>query len=154
MPKKSKQQSLRLYGLTAFTASQRGVALLPMILVLFGLVAVVGIAIAGISVSENTISSTKDASDEAFIIAESGIHDALMKLSRNKDFTSAGYTLPASLFASGGTATIVVPGPVGSFPKNITSTGTLNSKTRKIQLTVNADANGKITQSGWTEVAP
>ena len=36
-----------------------------MILVLFGLVAVVGIAIAGISVSENTISSTKDASDEA-----------------------------------------------------------------------------------------
>ena len=97
MPKKSKQQSLRLYGLTAFTASQRGVALLPMILVLFGLVAVVGIAIAGISVSENTISSTKDASDEAFIIAESGIHDALMKLSRNK-VLPAPVTLPAVCF--------------------------------------------------------
>ncbi|TAN58383.1 hypothetical protein EPN15_01250 [Patescibacteria group bacterium] len=126
----------------------RGVALLPMILVLFGLVMVVGVAIAGISVSENTISSTKDASDEALAIAESGIQDALMKLSRNMDFVSAGYNLSVS----DGTATIIVP--FGGFPKNITSSGTLNSKTRKIQLTVNADANGKITQSGWTEIAP
>lgn len=130
-------------------SNQRGVALLPMILVLFGLVAVVGIAIAGISVSESTISSTKDASDEALVIAESGIQDALMKLSRDKAFTSAG---GYNLSVSGGTATIVVPS--GVFPKNITSSGTLNSKTRKIQLTVNADANGKITQSAWTEVAP
>src|SRR3990170_8345911 len=127
--------------------NQRGVALLPVILVLFGLVMVVGVAIAGISVSENTISSTKDASDEALAIAESGIQDALMKLARDKDFTSAGYNLSVS----GGTATIIVPS--GS-PKDITSSGTLNNKTRKIQLTVNADANGKITQSGWTEVAP
>src|SRR3989338_10719902 len=128
--------------------NQRGVALLPVILVLFGLVMVVGVAIAGISVSENTISSTKDASDEALAIAESGIQDALMKLVRDKDFTSAGYNLSVS----GGTATIIVPS--GAFPKYITSSGTLNSKTRKIQLTVNADANGKITQTGWTEVAP
>ena len=126
---------------------RRGVALLPVILVLFGLVMVVGVAIAGISVSENTISSTKDASDEALAIAESGIQDALMKLARDKDFTSAGYNLSVS----GGTATIIVPS--GS-SKDITSSGTLNSKTRKIQLTVNADANGKITQTGWTEVAP
>ena len=126
---------------------ERGVALLPMILVLFGLVMVVGVAIAGISVSENTISSTKDASDEALAIAESGIQDALMRLARDKDFTSAGYNLSVS----GGTATIIVPS--GS-SKDITSSGTLNSKTRKIQLTVNADANGKITQTGWTEVAP
>src|SRR3990167_6772654 len=107
---------------------RRGVALLPVILVLFGLVMVVGVAIAGISVSENTISSTKDASDEALAIAESGIQDALMKLVRDKDFTSAGYNLSVS----GGTATIIVPS--GAFPKNITSSGTLNSKTRKIQL--------------------
>jgi len=146
--------ALQLYSSTATTkrftavrASQRGVALLPMILVLFGLVAVVGVAIAGISVSENTISSTKDASDKALAIAESGIQDALMKLARDKDFTSAGYNLSVS----GGTATIIVPS--GS-SKDITSSGTLNSKTRKIQLTVNADANGKITQTGWTEVAP
>jgi len=127
---------------------RRGVALLPVILVLFGLVMVVGVAIAGISVSENTISSTKDASDEALAIAESGIQDALMKLARDKDFTSVG---GYNLSVSGGTATIIVPS--GS-SKDITSSGTLNSKTRKIQLTVNADANGKITQTGWTEVAP
>ena len=127
---------------------ERGVALLPMILVLFGLVMVVGVAIAGISVSENTISSTKDASDEALAIAESGIQDALMKLARDKDFTSVG---GYNLSVSGGTATIIVPS--GS-SKDITSTGALNNKTRKIQLTVNADANGKITQTGWTEVAP
>jgi len=126
---------------------RRGVALLPVILVLFGLVMVVGVAIAGISVSENTISSTKDASDEALAIAESGIQDALMRLARDKDFTSAGYNLSVS----GGTATIIVPS--GS-SKDITSTGALNNKSRKIQLTVNADANGKITQTGWTEVAP
>ena len=126
---------------------ERGVALLPVILVLFGLVMVVGVAIAGISVSENTISSTKDASDEALAIAESGIQDALMKLARDKDFTSAGYNLSVS----GGTATIIVPS--GS-SKDITSSADLNGKKRKIQLTVNADANGKITQTGWTEVAP
>src|SRR3989344_8944732 len=146
--------ALQLYSSTATTkrftavrASQRGVALLPVILVLFGLVMVVGVAIAGISVSENTISSTKDASDEALAIAESGIQDALMKLARDKDFTSVG---GYNLSVSGGTATIIVPS--GS-SKDITSTGALNNKTRKIQLTVNADANGKITQSGWTEVA-
>lgn len=129
-------------------SDRKGVALLPVILVLFGLVMVVGIAIAAISVSENTISSTKDASDKAFVIAESGIQDALMKLTRDSSYTVTN----GSLSISGGTATINVPS--GGFPKNITSAGTINSKTRKIQLTVNADGNGKITQSSWQEVAP
>lgn len=129
--------------------SQSGVALLPVILVLFGLVAVVGIAIAAVSVSEGLISVTKDASDEAFVIAESGVQDALMKLARDKDFTSAGgYTLSVS----GGTATIVVPS--GAFPKTVSSTGTLNSRTRKINVVVNDAGNGKIVQTSWSEVAP
>lgn len=149
MTKKSKQQSLQLYGFTAFAASQRGVALLPMILVLFGLVAVVGIAIAGISVSESTISSTKDASDEALVIAESGIQDALMKIARATE--SSSYSLPVS----SGTATITISGSVpGIF--TITSKGTLDSKSRKIQAAVTVDENRKITYgfNWWTEVAP
>ena len=145
--------ALQLYSSTATTkrftavrASQRGVALLPMILVLFGLVAVVGVAIAGISVSENTISSTKDASDKALAIAESGIQDALMKLARGTE--SASYSLPVS----GGTATITISGIPGTV--TITSTGTLNSKSRKISAIVTVDANRKITQTSWQEIAP
>ncbi|HLC99578.1 MAG TPA: hypothetical protein VJC11_01295 [Patescibacteria group bacterium] len=142
---KVKSQKSKVYD-------QRGVALLPVILVLFGLVAVVGIAIAAVSVSEGLISVTKDASDEAFVIAESGVQDALMKLARDKDFTSGGgYTLSVS----GGTATITVTGSVPG-TKTITSTGTLNSKSRRIQAAVTVDANGKITfgLNWWQEIAP
>ena len=128
--------------------NQQGVALLPMILVLFGLVAVVGIAIAGISVSESTISSTKDASDEALVIAESGIQDALMKLARGTE--SASY----SLLVSGGTATITISNVSTTY--TINSTGTLDGKSqkRKIQVIATVDANRKITQTSWQEIAP
>ena len=128
--------------------NQQGVALLPVILVLFGLVMVVGVAIAGISVSESAISSTKDASDEALVIAESGIQDALMKLARGTE--SASYSLPVS----GGTATITISNVSETY--TINSTGALDGKSqkRKIQVIATVDANRKITQSGWTEVAP
>ena len=127
---------------------QQGVALLPVILVLFGLVAVVGIAIAGISVSESTISSTKDASDEASVIAESGIQDALMKLARGTE--SASY----SLLVSGGTATITISNVSTTY--TINSTGALDGKSqkRKIQVIATVDANRKITQTSWQEIAP
>lgn len=130
-------------------SSQSGVALLPIILVLFGLVAVVGVALASISISEFTISSTKDSSDEALIIAQSGLEDVLMKIARNKDFTSTGY----SLSVSGGNATIVVS---GTSRKTISSAGALNNKSRKIQAIVDVDSNGKITHAPdwWQEVAP
>ena len=139
---------LRASNFRSITVSQRGVALLPMILVLFGLVAVVGIAIAGISVSESTISSTKDASDEALVIAESGIQDALMKLARGTE--SAGYSLPVS----GGTATITISNVSETY--TINSTGALDGKSqkRKIQVIATVDANRKITQTSWQELAP
>lgn len=143
-----KQHTLRLYG---FTASQRGVALLPMVLVLFLLVMVVGVGIATISFSEGFIAATKDASDKAMVIADSGVQDALGKVIRDKSFVSAGY----SLSVSGGTATITVAGSVPG-TKTIISSGTLNGRTRKIQAAVSVDANGKVTYGSnwWQEVAP
>ena len=106
---------------------QQGVALLPVILVLFGLVAVVGIAIA---------------------IAESGIQDALMKLARGTE--SASY----SLLVSGGTATITISNVSTTY--TINSTGALDGKSqkRKIQVIATVDANRKITQTSWQEIAP
>ena len=68
-----------------------------------------------------------------------------MKLARNKVYQVPDILCPHALFASSGTATIVGHDQSEVFLKILLPTGTLNSKTRKIQLTVNADANGKIT---------
>ena len=85
------------------------------------------------------------------MVAESGVYDAMYRLSLNKDFSSAGYNLAVG----NGSATIVVQkdSPQTGFSL-ITSTGIVSNTRKKIQLkVVRDDQAGKLTIVSWQEVA-
>jgi Tfp pilus assembly protein PilX len=136
-----------------------GVATLPTILALTILILAVGIAITSLGLTESIISAGQRQSSEALLIAEAGARDALMKVSRNKNFIDSYQVV----FADNGCvlndscATITVSAGVGSGadPKIINSEGRIKNSVRKVKITVIFDSslNGEIQSANWEEVA-
>lgn len=149
-------------------ADEKGIAALPTIIIISLFVLLISVALISSGLIENAISFGHKESQEAYVAAELGAQDAIMRISRNKDFTSAGYQITAG----NGTANITVS---GTTTKTIISTGTVSNKTRKLQVVMNVgvcngganDGNactahascpgggcgfGKLKQVSWTEV--
>lgn len=111
-------------------SNQRGIAALPTIIIISLFVLLISVALISSGLIENAISFGHKESQEAYVAAEFGAQDAIIRISRNKDFTSAGYQITAG----GGMASVVVSGTTA---KTIISTGTVSNKTRKIQVVMN-----------------
>ena len=147
---------------------QSGIAALPTIIIISTLVLLIAVALVSSGLIENAISFGHKESQEAYVASELGVQDAIIRISRNKDFASAGYAIAVG----NGTANIVVS---GTSTKTVTSTGVVNNKTRKLQVVVNIgvcnggsnDGNtctvhgdcpaggcglGKVKQASWTEI--
>lgn len=97
------------------------------------------------------VANTQSASDQelgllAYQIAESGAEDALIRLIRNPNFASAGYTLTVG----SGQATIAVSGVL---TKTILATGVVSGYSRSVQVTA-ANSSGLIQVTDWSEVFP
>lgn len=145
-----------------FTNSQQGVATLPTIMALTILIVVVGVSVAGLSVTENFISAGQKQSSEAFSYAEAGAKDALMKITRNKNYSCAVadcYSIDlvnSGCASNDGCARISVSAGVGSSgnPKIIISKGQVKNYTRRIQVSVVFDIslNGEIQSATWQEL--
>ncbi len=73
---------------TAFR-HQRGAALMPLILVFAGLVVMVGLAFAAISISHSIAVESEYGASRALHYAEAGLNDALMRLVRDRDYLCA-----------------------------------------------------------------
>lgn len=131
-----------------------GVAALPVLILITLIILLVGIAISGVGFIEGALVLSQDQSREAYYISELGIHDALIKLARDKDFTSSGYCLISSSGACPPNgdryANIVISGTTA---KTITSTGYVKNKQRKIQVTTqDIQVNdGQILITNWQE---
>lgn len=148
--------------------SETGIAALPTIIIISLFVLLISVALISSGLIENAISFGHKESQEAYVAAEFGAQDAIIKISRDKDFTSAGYTITAGA----GAANVAVS---GTTTKTIVSIGTVSNKTRKIQVVINVgvcnggsnDGNacaahsscpgggcgfGKIKQVSWEEV--
>jgi len=130
--------------------STNGLAALPSILVISFIALITGLAIVSGGFIETAISQSEKLSLESFYLAEAGIKDALIKITRNKNFNNSGY----DLFLGNGSATIVIEKdqPIAGQTR-VTSTGTVKNRIRKIQMIVNVTSNGKVTTASWQEIA-
>lgn len=138
----------------------KGAATLPTIMALTILILAVGLSIAGVTFTESLISAGQKQSAEAYLYAEAGARDALMKITRNKNYicvTTDCYSIDLvdnGCSTNQGCAKISVSAGAGSDadPKIITSKGIVNNYTRRVQVNVVFDAslNGEINLSSTT----
>ena len=122
---------------------EQGIAALPTIVIIGTLVLLIAVALVSSGMIENAISFGHKESQEAYVAADLGAQDAIMRISRNKNFTSAGYVITAG----NGTANIAVS---GAATKTIISIGTVSNKTRTLQVVVNVGVCNSGTNDGNT----
>lgn len=130
-----------------------GIASIPTVMVLMALILSAGIVISSISISDNLSVAQSNNSDKALNYAQLGAKDALERIVRNKDYTGS-YNLE---LVSGGclnsySGCVIVNVNSASAPKIITSEGQMGEVKRKIQVSVDLDANGLITNYFWQEL--
>ena len=146
----------------------KGIATLPTMMVI-GMVALsVVVSVTAITFNELLISQGSAQSASALFYAESGAHDALMKIARNKNYTCSETDCYSIDFVEGGCASstdcslVSVSSGIGTTadPKIITSKGVMRASIRTMQVSVILDGgttdaslqNGEITSSSWAEL--
>jgi Tfp pilus assembly protein PilX len=139
----------------------RGAASLPAIMAVGILILVVGVSVLAVSLSESFTSLGSSQSATAMYYAELGAKDALIRISRNKNY-SGSYTI--NMVANGctssdGCATVTVSSGVGSVAdlKVIDSVGLMKVSTRKVRVSVEytqygSVLSGEIATSTWQEM--
>jgi len=135
--------------------NQQGMALLATVVAVLLILVAVGLSMVSLGVFEGFMAESQRASDEAYAAAQSGAKDAMMRVARDKNYSSAGYYLTTGCALNGASACayVVVEKDAPSPSKDrITATGTLNNSSRKLEVILNVNAtNGKITIDSQTE---
>jgi len=141
------------------TKNFKGISALVMILGITAITVAVVITLALTTFLESNSTFLRQKSSEALLIAESGVYDALYKISQNKNINiTDGYTLDFE----NGQATITIEknmdesGPaLGFFLINSTGSveGILGKANKKLQVKTAIDeTSGKITIISWKEI--
>mgnify|MGYP001579548336 CR=1 FL=1 len=128
----------------------RGIAALLAIVGVAALVLLIATSLSLSNFLENDASSARAKHREAFFVAEAGVHDAISRITRNKDYTGTYDETTFPIVASPDTLDITV---TGTSTKTITAIAVVKSRTGKIQATVTVDANGLVTITGWQELS-
>ena len=113
----------------------RGVAALITVLSLGGLIFTISMGSALISFWANQNIKSIRGSNKAFYAAQSGLQDALIKLERNKDYTTGGFNLNIN-----GTNDVSVTVSFASGQATITSTSTLSQMNKNLQTVADINA--------------
>ena len=113
----------------------RGVAALITVLSLGGLIFTISMGSALISFWANQNIKSIRGSNKAFYAAQSGLQDALIKLERNKDYTTGGFNLNIN-----GTNDVSVTVSFASGQATITSTSTLSQMNKNLQAVIDINA--------------
>jgi Tfp pilus assembly protein PilX len=132
-------------------AGSRAIAALITILGTCLILAILGLGMGFISYHENAISFSYLQSRHAYLIAQSGVSDALYKISQNKDYENLG---GYAFSVSGGTSTVIVGQSTTAGITTVTSTGRYGPTYRVIEATLAVDAaTGRITILNWREAS-
>ena len=147
---------------------QKGIAALPMIMVLGMLTLVIAVGVTSVAFSELMISQGSYQSTRALSYAEAGARDALWKISHNKNYscvTTDCYTIDfttSGCSGDTGCAKVSVSAALGDTanPKVITSKGVVGVNSRTLQVSVVLDNGtndttlqyGLISSTTWTEL--
>jgi len=125
----------------------RGVAALITVLSIGGLIFTISMGSALISFWANQNIKSIRGSNKAFYAAQSGLQDALIKLERNKDYTTGGFNLNIN-----GTNDVSVTVSFASGQATITSTSTLSQMNKNLQTVADINATtGLITPTSTVE---
>ena len=141
------------------TKNFKGVSALVIILGITSIAIAVVITLALITYFESNSTFLRQKSSEALFIAQSGVHDALYKISQNKNINiPEGYTLDFE----NGQATVTIEKNVDEFGPTpgffmINSTGSakalIGKVYRKLQIKAAIDeTSGKLTIISWKEI--
>lgn len=130
----------------------RGVSALTMILGIALILVVLSLGMGLLSYFENSTSFSHIKSQKAYLVAQSGVYDALYKISLNKDFEdTAGYIVAVE----GGSATVKVAknNPQTGFSL-ITSSAIVGNARKVVEVKLAIDGvTGKMTIINWQEKA-
>lgn len=134
--------------------SERGAVALVSVLALSAIMLVLGLAMAFSKFAESDIVLNQSNSSMAFYAAESGVRDAMQKVSRNKNYESAGYCL----LLENKRADIIVTSLAGQ--TEITSQGisgvgdciSAGTNKKRIKAVLNIASEGKVTIASWEEI--
>jgi len=124
---------------------QKGQALL-VLLVFMSTAIIVTTAAAAVTVSNLVSTGNYETSHQAYIVAESGMENALLRIHRDPNY--AGETLNVTVGNTTGAAIITV---TGSSSKTIVSEGVVGTFHRKLQVVGNY-VNTVFTISSWSEI--
>lgn len=134
--------------------SEKGAAALVSILAILMILLSLGLAIAFSGYIQNDIAANQNRAALAFYAAEAGIKDATQKITRNKNYSSAGYNLQVE------NSNVYVIVNILSFPSQsapgqtqIISSGKSENNAKKIAAIVDVDNNGKVTFNNWEELS-
>lgn len=107
---------------------QKGFAALFITLLIVSVFLGIALSITLLTVGQQRIERNIAQSNKAYYLAEAGIEDAILRLSKNMKWSS-----PYILSSGGGTATVEISNLVGG-SRTITSTGNIFNRVRKIQV--------------------
>lgn len=130
---------------------KQGISAITMILGLTLVATVLTTGMGLLSYLENAASFSRSKAQEAFWVAESGIYDAMYRLSLNYSFTAASSTLTVGLNQA--TVTVEKDQPSTGFSR-IISIGAAGQARRRIEMSIfRDDLTGKLTIFSWQEVS-
>lgn len=134
--------------------SEKGAAALVSILAILMILLSLGLAIAFSEYVQNDTVANQNRAAQAFYAAEAGIKDASQKITRNKNYSSAGYNLQVEN-SSAYVVVAILSSPTQLTPgqTQITSTGKSENNTKKIAAIFDIDNNGKVIFNNWEELS-
>lgn len=135
--------------------SRRGMTALPTLLVLSSIIIEVAIAIALAAYLLSNVSSGARYGAEALAAANAGVSDATIRIARDKNYSSGGYT-----FSVGSSTTSVVvqintgkDGTAATGKSRILSTGTTRTFSKKLEVVYSVnDITGEMTLETYDEI--
>lgn len=128
---------------------RKGQAFLALVFLVGGIIAAIALTLAVIILSSLNTSYGTQASENAEAAATAGVQDALLRLDRNNNFSSTGYSLQG---AAVNTITITQNSPV-SGEVTVLSVATISQHTRKINVVLAENSlTGQVSIVSWNDL--
>ncbi|MBI4087547.1 MAG: hypothetical protein HY434_01830 [Candidatus Liptonbacteria bacterium] len=121
--------------------SRRAQAVLSLVFLIGGIIVLAGLTLAFLANSFLNSTYGFAISERAKAVAASGAYDALMRLARNKDLSTSGYSL--SVGSDSATVSVTQDSPATGLVI-VTSISTISNRERRVRAVVSRDATSSL----------
>jgi len=125
----------------------KGQTSISLVLVVSSLIITIAVGIAFLVLTFVNSSVGFEAANRALAIASAGANDGILRLTRNKDFSSGGYTV--DIGSNSASVTVTQDSPVAG-QVTIVSQATILYHKRKVQVVVSINDQGQATPIRWS----